>query len=113
MRLAIPVLPNAFLQIMLKKWTGLGTVSNSVLEKRLQFIKKVHPMNILTTTSLKIRKNFREFTTLVRKYYSDSNADYILTYAKLLQGQIWDDWIDSRLAILRDIDKNHRLFKPR
>lgn len=58
-------------------------------------------------------QKLREFTTLVRKYYSDSNADYILTYAKLLQGQIWDDWIDSRLAILRDIDKNHRLFKPR
>ena len=80
---------------------------------RLQFIKKVHPMNILTTTSLKIRKNFEKFTTLVRKYYSDSNADYILTYAKLLQGQVWDDWIDSRLAILRDIDKYHRLSQPR
>jgi hypothetical protein len=31
-------------------------------------------------------QKLREFTTLVRKYYSDSNADYILTYAKLLQG---------------------------
>lgn len=58
-------------------------------------------------------QKFREFTTLVRKYYSNSNADYILTYAKMLHGQVWDDWIDSRLAILRDIDKNHRLFQPR
>src|ERR671918_964292 len=34
--------PKAFPQIMLKKWTGVGTVLNSVLEKRLQFIKKIH-----------------------------------------------------------------------
>ena len=58
-------------------------------------------------------QKLREFTTLVRKYYSDSNADYILTNTKLLQGQVRDDWIDSRLAFLRDIDKYHRLSQPR
>jgi hypothetical protein len=58
-------------------------------------------------------QKLREFTTLVRKYYSNSNADDILTYAKLLRGQVRDDWINSRLAILRDVDKILRLSQPR
>jgi hypothetical protein len=88
---------------------------NSVLEKRLQFIKKIHSSSHEYSNDhlYEDSQKLREFTTLVRKYYSNSNADYILTYAKLLHGQVWDDWIDSRLAILRDIDKIHRLSQPR
>ena len=41
-----------------KKMDGIRDGIEFCTRKRLQFIKKVHPMNILTTTSLKIRKNF-------------------------------------------------------
>lgn len=58
-------------------------------------------------------QKLREFTTLVQKYYSDDNAKYILTYSKLLRGQAYDDWIESKLALLRDIDKKHRLSQPK
>jgi hypothetical protein len=60
MRLAMPVPPKAFPQIMLKKWTGLGTVPNSVLENRRPFIRKILPlpMEIPTTNSLKRRRSF-------------------------------------------------------
>jgi hypothetical protein len=49
--------PKAFPQIISRKWTGMRTVSSSVLEKRLSFIKNVYT-KILTTTSLRIRRNF-------------------------------------------------------
>ena len=55
----------------------------------------------------------REFTTLVQKYFSEDNAEYILTYSKILRGQAFDDWIESKLAFLRDIDKKYRLSQPK
>jgi hypothetical protein len=81
-----------------------------IRETTLRYQKRIHVDS--DDHLLEDSQILREFTTLVQTYYSDFNAMYILTYSKILRGQAYDDWIDSRLAILREMDKNHRLSRP-
>jgi len=48
----------------------------------------------------------QEFSVLVQRHYSKDNAKAILADAIMyLAGSNWDDWMDSKLAFLRSIDK--------
>jgi hypothetical protein len=48
----------------------------------------------------------QQFSVLVRRHYSKDNAKAILADAIMyLAGSNWDDWMDSKLAFLRSIDK--------
>lgn len=81
-----------------------------IREPTLRYRKRIHVDS--DDHLLEDSQILQEFTTLVQTYYSDFNAMYILTYSKILHGQAYDDWINSRLAISREMNKNHRLSRP-
>ena len=93
--------------------TGFTVMPDKTIKEHSQNIMKASSDNrkdqssyddLLVQFNERTRK-FREFVDLVRKFYSNYDAEGLIGYAKTLEGQAFDDWIDSILAKLRSIDK--------
>jgi hypothetical protein len=52
------------------------------------------------------KSKIEEFKTLVSKHYTPENGDQILRLAFCLYSEEDDDYLDGRLAQLRDIDRS-------